>query len=421
MNDHKEMLLDLEQLKVQLEAIDRNEFVDLEKKLGIFARDLTSIEHKDIWEVTAGLDSLATELGSIEKKEYSFLKILGIQEDELVHSRFLAWLLDPSENHGLGPQFVKAFLEKAASKATNLDLSDVDFSSLLVEREVSKETSRLDIRLIDPSGHFGCVVENKISSKEGEKQTTRLFEDNRGIYPKELFIYLTLNRREEPEDTHFLPVAYGELLPMLNDLLEQSSDDTKYLIKNYLNTLERLIMSERFEGYSERTQLYFKFAKQIDNVKGAFEQDRKLILSTLADEIMRRKWWNNKVWKMDKTGSEVTVWKPRWYSEDKEKGIYMELRPSTEKPVIYASVQGSPADFSREFAPILKKHLEQIYPGKTAGDFYKNLTGVNTFLEKTLLFSFTEKDLIQKALANLDEMIDHFGEIIEKSVEEFSK
>ena len=420
MSNFKDILSGLEQLKSQLENIDKNETADAEKKLVILAKDLVNIGDKELHEANNGLDLLTTELGNIGKREYSFMKIFGIEEDELVHSRFLAWMLNPLENHGLGSQFVETFLEKIASKTENLDLSDVRLSSLLVRTEVPTETSRLDISLMDPAGHFICVIENKISSREGIDQTKRLYKDNHGICPKELFIFLTLNGKEKPKDEHFLSLTYGEVLPMLKGLLDLSSDDTKYLIKNYVNTLEGLIMSEKFDGYSERTQLYYRFNKQIDEVKAAFEQDRRLLLSAFEEEIKKRKWWDYDIWGIGKTGTEVTFWKHKWYlGENDEEGPYFEVRPSTTRSVVYVSLLGYPSTFSQKFAPILKKYLEQKYLRQNAGDFQKTLTGVNTFLEKTLLFSFTERNLIQKTLTNLDEMVDSFGEIVERSIKEF--
>ena len=56
-----------------------------------------------------------------------------------------------------------------------------------------------------------------------------------------------------------------------------------------------------------------------------------------------------------------------------------------------------------------------------AGDFKKNLSGINTYLEKDLHFSFTEKNQIEKILKSLDEMVEQFEKILDESVEEFKK
>jgi hypothetical protein len=76
-----------------------------------------------------------------------------------------------ARDHGLGSQFVEKFTRKAASKTQNLSLSRLDFSVLLVDREIPSDGSRFDIRIRDPNGVFLCIIENKILSMEGFDQT----------------------------------------------------------------------------------------------------------------------------------------------------------------------------------------------------------------------------------------------------------
>jgi len=411
----------LEQLKAELEDITRRDVANAEKNLDILKNELAIIWRDEIEESAETLRGLSIELGRIESKEFSFLKTFGIEENELVHSNFLVWLLDPSEDHGLGSLFTQRFLNLVTHKAKNhdVDLSCINFHDILVEREVSSETSRLDMRLMDIKGLFHCTIENKIFSKEGDDQTNRLYRDFHGRCPSELFVFLTLNGKEKPSNENFIALTYAELVPVFTDLLNVAIGDTRLLMKNYLNTLERLILAEKFTGYSERTQLYFRYVKQINEIKAAYDEDGKLLLSALEDGVKERQWWDESTWKVEKTGSDITIWKPKWCPENT--GVYLWLRPWIEGPACDLFVYGSPATFSAEFVCILKKHLEGKYPGKTAGDFIKHLTGVNTFLERTMKFSFTEKDQVEKILRSLDEMVSQFEKILDDSVEEFNK
>lgn len=299
-----EISFDLEQLKSELEVIAREDVVNLVQNLNTLRNKLASIERKEVNDSAEALSSLLFELGKIERKEFSFMKTLRIEKNELVHSNFLAWLLDPSGNHELGPLFTERFLAAVSQKVKNnkIDLSNLNFFDMMVEREISSETSRLDLRLIDAKGSLHCTIENKILSKEGTDQTNRLYNDFHGICPKELFVFLTLKGTEKPENENFLSMTYGELRPIFNELLDVAVGDAKFLIRNYVNTLERLIMAENFNGYSERTQLYFRYVKQIQEIKAAYEADRRLILSALEDGIKKREWWNESTWKMEKTG-----------------------------------------------------------------------------------------------------------------------
>ena len=122
---------------------------------------------------------------------------------------------------------------------------------------------------------------------------------------------------------------------------------------------------------------------------------------------------------MEKTGSDISIWKPKWYPNDE--GVYLYLRPWIEAPACDLSVKGEPASFSAKFVHALKKQLEARYSGKMAGDFVKHLSGINTFLERVLKFSLTEKNQVEKILDALDEAVDQFEQIIDNSVDVFKK
>ena len=42
--------------------------------------------------------------------EFNVFEMLGIEKNEIRHSAFLAWLLDPNGTHGLGDYFLRRFL-----------------------------------------------------------------------------------------------------------------------------------------------------------------------------------------------------------------------------------------------------------------------------------------------------------------------
>jgi hypothetical protein len=324
-------------------AETKDECLEITKqKLQMLADEFLSIEKGNLEDAKKKLACLTIEHANIEKKYKSFMRILGVEGNELMHSNFLAWLLDPLEEHGLGIEFPKSFLALAAAKIPNLNLEDVDYSSLIVERETSGENSRLNIRLVDTAGLFNCIVENKIFSDEGEKQAFRLYKNFSGICPKELFVFLTLDEDAVPKDKHFISVTYTELLPVLSRLSDVSTGDTKILIKNYLTTLKGLIMSSKFNGYSEKTQLYFKYSEQIHDVNASFNQDRKLLLLALKERIIGSKWWSSN-WEMEPTDAQISIWKKNWFKD--KSGVYFWLYPSTERPAFFLTVYGEQSPF----------------------------------------------------------------------------
>ena len=52
-----------------------------------------------------------------QRSELDLFEVLRIQDSELAHSNFLAWLLDPAGNHELEHHFLRGFLERTAEAA----------------------------------------------------------------------------------------------------------------------------------------------------------------------------------------------------------------------------------------------------------------------------------------------------------------
>lgn len=293
---------------------------------------------------------------------------------------------------------------------------DVDCSSLVVERETSGENSRLDIRLMDPIRHFNCIIENKIFSGEGEDQTFRLYKNFSGICPKELFVFLTLDEEAVPQDKHFISITYKELLPIFSRLSDASTGDAKLLIKNYLTTLRGLMMSSKFNGYSEKTQLYFKYFEQIHDVNSSFNQDRKLLLLALKERIIGSKWWSSS-WEMKQTDSQISIWKTSWFKD--KSGVYFQLYPSTERPAFFLLVYGEQSPFSSKYV----KNLEEQYKLRNVNadneGFVSHFDGQNTFFEKLMVFSFSETNQVTKIIDSLNKMVNLFEGLIDASIQKY--
>ena len=46
----------------------------------------------------------------------NLFQAIGMETQEIRHSNFIAWLLDPNESHGLGDTLIKLFLTRLFSK-----------------------------------------------------------------------------------------------------------------------------------------------------------------------------------------------------------------------------------------------------------------------------------------------------------------
>jgi len=211
------------------------------------------------------------------------------------------------------------------------------------------------------------------------------------------------------------------MLPLLKQITDYSSNaDTKFLLKNYVNTLERLILSENFEGFSERTKLFYKYQKQIDDVRKAFDHDRQLLLRSLEAEIKRQSWWKDNVWDLERTGGSVSIWKNSGYN-DKD-GIYILIEASTEEPMYSMFIFGEPAQFSMKVGQILEKNIDKKFSGKISNGFSKSFaTGVSRFIKKEVHLSLAEKNQPQELIKNCNELISAFEKSIDSSIAELGK
>jgi hypothetical protein len=117
------------------------------------------------------LDRLETMLA-----QFNIFEALGAVRQELRHSDFLAFLLNPQQSHGLGDLFVKRLLQRAIAGAeqnppglTRLDLDLWDLSEL----EVRREWRNIDLLLLNETHQLAVIIENKIDSGEHSHQLQR--------------------------------------------------------------------------------------------------------------------------------------------------------------------------------------------------------------------------------------------------------
>lgn len=128
----------------------------------------------------------------------NIFEVLGITSTEIRHSRILAWLLDPRENHQLKDKFLKKFLLKLLDGNEQiLDIKAIeilltDFSKAEVFRE---SKSNIDIFYTNSEHKLNLIIENKTFTDDHDNQLTKYrnyIEKNYTNY-RNMYIYLTPN------------------------------------------------------------------------------------------------------------------------------------------------------------------------------------------------------------------------------------
>lgn len=187
-------------------------------------------------------------------KRFNPIKTMGMQHMEIRHSAILGWLLDPQESHGMGDQFLKAFLAAALrdgagehSAVRALEISQAD----LMDAEVRREWRGIDLLVISRANGWVFIIENKFHSKQHGNQLKDYYEKvddafgSNGTAQRQRLnihgIFLTLHD-EEPQDSRYAPIQYKDVLALLkcsiDDQVRPLSPDVKIFLRHYIEVIE---------------------------------------------------------------------------------------------------------------------------------------------------------------------------------------
>ena len=145
--------------------------------------------------------------------QFNLFEVVGVVRHELRHSDFLAFLLDPKRNHGLGATFLSAFLQ--AVGPTALDLDALNLSHAYVFRE----WHHIDILVLDDVNRLAVIIENKVDTGEHSDQLNRYYIEARNHYPgyKILALFLTPDG-EEPSSSDYHAVSYKTICEVIEKI-----------------------------------------------------------------------------------------------------------------------------------------------------------------------------------------------------------
>jgi hypothetical protein len=148
---------------------------------------------------------------------FNIFDALGIARIEIRHSNFFAWLLTPSESHGQGDLFLKAFLMDVLRKARQKDavppISPVELDGAdLRGVEIRREWHKIDLLISCEEPPFVIAIENKIDSGEHTNQLQRYKDAVASEFPgvKSLFVFLT-PEGDNPSDDDWASYSYADL------------------------------------------------------------------------------------------------------------------------------------------------------------------------------------------------------------------
>ncbi len=229
------------------------------------------------------LQADTSELERIENllDRFNVFESIGFIGREVMHSRFLAFLLEPAQNHGLGTLFLKGFLRKVSESTDKVSLpqtfdsaDDGDLNQTTVRTEVYTDDGRIDILLLNEVGEWAMIVENKVWSAEHSDQLDKYHRFVKKTYPgwRVFGVYLTpygaAPERKEDRET-YQPLSYGAVCGIVDGILEGRdsalSADVRMALEHYVQMLRRNIMGDS-ELARLCSQVYREHRKALDTI-----------------------------------------------------------------------------------------------------------------------------------------------------------
>lgn len=184
--------------------------------------------------------------------QFNIFEALGAARQELRHSDFLAFLLNPQESHGLGDVFLKRLLQKAlpAKGSRDISITPLDLEVWSLDQAlVLREWRNIDIFVLSEAHHLAVVIENKIDTDEHSNQLQRYRNIVEDAYPgwKVLGLFLTPDGRL-PSDKRFLPLDYEIICRLLENLMQSQAvtpgKDMVMLLSHYTQMLRRHVVGD---------------------------------------------------------------------------------------------------------------------------------------------------------------------------------
>lgn len=245
------------------------------------------------------LEALVVNNPDLERLEalldrFNIFEAVGLVRQEIRHSAFLAFLLDPRENHGLGDAFTKRLLQEAIMSApevsalvTPIELSLWDLGQM----EMRREWQHIDVFLLDERNRLAVIIENKIDTTEHSDQLRRYHEIVKQHYPeyRVVGLYLT-SAGDDPSHEVYLPLSYKLVCEVLDSLAQSrasvSNTDLQILVTHYTQMLRRHIVGDS-EVAKLSQQIYRKHQRALDLIyehRFIRREEIRRMLETLISE-----------------------------------------------------------------------------------------------------------------------------------------
>lgn len=231
----------------------------------------------------------------LELKNPNIFQILRISNNEIRHSNFLSWLLDPNQSHKLGDVFLKRFLREIFSSNKFSEIDQVDVEGMdLSKVDIRREWENIDI-LIELEDVVVCI-ENKVLAKEHSNQLTRYKDIIQRNFPDKYktFVFLSPDGSDsQNEIDSYEPISYDFIVDSLDRILSVYGDSINQQVTNYIKDYI-IILKRELLGTDKLTELSNKiYRNHKDLMDFIFDHKPDLVdrlRKIMIDEVVKRGW-----------------------------------------------------------------------------------------------------------------------------------
>lgn len=236
------------------------------------------------------IEKMKDDLNLIKSKLYDInlnrplnvFDVTLISSRETSHSAFLAWLLNPKENHKLNDLFLKEFLDELEIDQ-RYELKEVD-----VDTEIATKNRRIDI--IIELGSQKICIENKIE----DYPTIKQISDEIDLFKPTTMVLLapevTLKSfKEEAKEISGLKfISYNQIHKIVNKIKNNAPEKVKFFLVQYTNNLEVNIMTNKLHNFNEKSRLYVEHCDEVDEIIDEFKEERKTIWDAFLNRLKQK-------------------------------------------------------------------------------------------------------------------------------------
>ena len=363
------------------------------------------------------LENLQAELEkirAIENVKANIFDAVGMERQEVKHSAFIAWLLDPSKPHGLGNKFLSEFCKQLfrnesvsvqARNRTALVTADIysedDLSDFIYDKKVEvyrervlvDSESRIDIYIESKATKTAIVIENKVFTDNHDDQLYRYIEQlntyssaNHNLIDRKIFVYLTPqgtapDHRQAHSDAHerYCLFSYRAILRMIEKIKKYCTEQrVLFLMEDYIAMVKKNILKEDEQVRAKCREIYRAYEAEIslllrynsDNANAVIKYCKDMLIEKLQAVVTLKD--SDKYFEFYTPAMKEVFAR---HGEQIREGGLLKLRVclSAQKPDIAINFGLQKGNKELDWSSVQRSILQKFMPSKEAAGKYATL------------------------------------------------